>query len=158
MKTAIDILRDATDAVGKSLGKDIHFHHGNTVTVVNYVTELQKLKSKAYPAVIVFTEGMTEVQDEFWIDFTIPKVAICKTTKLNATEKQRLESNFKKIIYPVFESLKAELEKLHYGYNLVLNRTDIPYFPTPNNKQVFNQLVDGCLIKNLKMKVLYEPC
>jgi len=164
MRTAIDILKEATEKVSKNLGMDITFQHGRHETVVNYIMNLQRVNDKVYPAVIVFTEGMIEKQDTYWVEFTIPKVAICTLTIENATEKQRLESNFKTIIYPIFESLQKELEKLHYGYDFVLTRTDIPYFTDINrnlqasNQHVFNQLVDGCAIKNLKMKVMYEPC
>ena len=157
MRTAIDILKEATERVSKQLKMDITFQHGNTLTVVNYITSLKDRMSKVYPAVIVFTEGMIEKRDDYFIDFTIPKVAICTLTKMNATEKQRLESTFKTIIYPIFESLQRELQRLDYSYDLVLNRTDIPYFED-TNKHKFNQLVDGCVIKNLKMKVLYEQC
>jgi len=158
MKTAIDILKEATEKVSKTLEMDITFQHGNTLTVVNYITNLQeKGVKKVYPAVIVFTEGMTEKREEYFIEFMIPKIAICTLTKLNATEKQRLESTFQNIIYPIFESLQNTLDKLHYGFNFVLTRTDIPYF-TDENKNTFNQLVDGCIIKNLKMKAMYEQC
>lgn len=157
MRTAIDILKEATERVSNSLNMDVTYQHGRTETIVNYITQLQSKKSKVYPAVIVFTEGMTEHKEENWLEFMIPKIAICTLTKINATEKQRLESTFTNIIYPVFESLEKELRNLHYGYNLVVNRTDMPYFADAN-KNTLNQLVDGCVIKNLSMKVMYEQC
>jgi hypothetical protein len=154
MKTAIDILQTVTKKVSKKLNMKITFQHGHTLTVVNYITQLQKLNSNVYPAVIVFTEGIEEWRNDF-CEFKIPKIAICTLTKMDATEKQRLESNFQNNIYPIFEQLQKELQNIHYGYDLVLTRTDIPYFIS-SDKNVFNQLVDGCIVKNLKMKVSIE--
>ena len=155
MRTAIDVLRDATGKVSTTFGKDILFHHGETESVVNYITKLQKANKKAYPAVIMFTEGKFEIMRRYYLEFTIPKVAICTLTKLNATDDQRLESNFQEIIYPIFESLTAELKKLHYGYDFEPPRLDCLY----NNKMdKFNQLVDGCFFKITNMKVIYQHC
>ena len=108
-------------------------------------------------AVIVFTEGMTEKQYGKYFEFMIPKIAIGTLTVLNATEKQRLETNFQKIIYPIFEELQKRLRRLHLGYDFALTRTDIPYFPEAK-KNTLNDLIDGCIIKNLKMKVSTEQC
>jgi len=164
MITAIDILKKATENVSQKLKRKIDFHHGHHLTITNHITELQEKGKKQFPAVIVFTERMTEKRDKYWIEFSIPKVAICTLTKLNATEKQRLESNFKTIIYPIFESFEKELQKLHYGYDFALNRTDIPYFvaesnkPKAENANTFNELVDGCIFPITKLKVMYEQC
>ena len=158
MKTAIDILKTATEKVSAHLKRDVTFIHGNTNTVRNYITKLQSAGIVVYPAVIVFTEKMTEKRDRYYYEFTIPKISICTLTEINATEKQRLESNFQHIIYPIVERLQKELQKIHVGYNLVLNRTDIPYFTQEENKNTFHQFVDGCIIKNLTMKVMYESC
>jgi len=157
MKNAIDILKQATELVEISLSKEIKFFHGNTITVVNYIQQLKAMKD-VYPAIIVFTEGITERQNDYVIEFTIPKIAICTTTVENATEKQRLESNFANIIYPIFEAFQIELRKINSTYNLIINRTDIPFFIENSNKNTFYQLVDGCLIKNLSMKVEKTGC
>jgi len=158
MITAIDILKNITKEVSNELFMKINFHHGHTLTVVNLITELKKSGKKAYPAVIVFTEGIIEKRDKYYFEFTIPKIAICTLTKLNASDEQRLESTFKDIIYPIFENLQKKLQIINVGYDLSLTRTDIPFFLQLDNKNTFNQLVDGCIIKNLKMKVMYEQC
>jgi len=158
MKTAIDIIRQAVENVSTTLGYEVSFVHGNTLTIVNYITRLrQEGLNKVYPAICLFTEGYVENQESWFVEFTIPKIAICTVSIENATEKQRLESNFTNIIYPIFEELSKELKKIHLGYNLIINRTDIPYF-AESEANTFNQLVDGCIIKNLKIKADNMVC
>ena len=157
MKTAVGVLKLAMEKVNKRTGMNISFEHGNTLTVVNRITELRSKGTGVYPAIILFTEGLVEMQHKYYLELKIPKIAICTMTKINATEAQRLEVTFKEIIYPIFESLQKELRRLHNGYKLVLNRTDIPYF-NDGDKNTFNQLVDGCIIKNLNIKVSYDAC
>ena len=157
MITSVKVFKKLTNIVSEKLKKEITFQHGNTLTVVNYITNLRK-ENKVYPAIILFTENLTETKKEFYYEFVIPKIAICTTTVEDATEKQRLESNFEKIIFPIFEELSKELMKIHADYNLFINRVDIPYFSNDKNENKFNQLVDGCLIKNLNLKIFEEQC
>lgn len=166
MITAIDIMKKAVERVNVNLKnvlhEDIKFHHGHTLTVSNYLTQLQSTGNKEFPAIIVFTENMTEKKDSLFIEFTIPKVVICTLTMPELTEKERLGSTFKKIIYPIFENLQKELEYIHFGYNLNINRVDVSYFKTEardsKTKNMFNDPVDGCIIKNLKMKIRNIQC
>lgn len=152
MITAVKVFKGLTKKVSEKTKIDVTFQHGNTLTVVNYISKLRELK-QVYPAIILFTEGLTEVNEVECYDFTIPKIAICTTTVLDATENQRLEKNFETIIFPIFKALEKEIKKVHIGFNLVINRTDIPYFSENQLENNFNQLVDGCLIRNLKIRI-----
>ena len=156
MITAEKFLREVTESISAKTGIDVTFQHGNTLTVVNYITKLINT-NKVYPAIIMFTEGLTEVKHRYYYEFFIPKIAICTTTVKEATERQRLEKNFEMVIFPIFEAFEKELRAKNAGYNLVINRTDIPYFSSQNQNQ-FYQLVDGCLIKNLRIKIPLESC
>lgn len=152
MITAVKVLRDLTERVSEKTQIDVTFQHGNTLTVVNYITKLRESR-KVYPAIILFTENLTETNYSEYVEFSIPKIAICTTTVEDATERQRLESNFENIIFPVFRELEREIKRVHLGFDLVINRTDIPYFSENQLDNKFNQLVDGCLIRNLKIRV-----
>lgn len=127
MNTAIDIMKLVVDKVNVNLHEvlheDIKFHHGHTLTVSNYLTQLQSSGKKEFPAIIVFTENMTETINPLFIEFTIPKVVVCTLTMPELTEKERLGSTFKKIIYPIFDNLQKELEHIHYGYDLNVKRS-----------------------------------
>ena len=156
MKTAEKVLREVTDLVSNKLGINISFQHGNTQTVINHITEIVNHK-EAFPSIVMFTEGLTESFDGNFYEFKIPKIAICTMTVSDATEKQRLESNFENIVYPIFKVFSDEIKKIHHGYKLIINRTDIAY-TSNSGKNEFYQLVDGCIIKDLRLKLREDEC
>ena len=154
MTTAIDIIEEATATVSEKLGYKVNFYAGTTQSVINYVERL-KSNMDIYPAVIVFRDGMIEETTIYGVKFTIPKIAICCYTDLNLTEKERRAVKYDTIIYPVFEELEKQLKLL--DYSAVIQRIDIP-FVNENRYNTFYDLVDGCIIKNLKMNVEVLTC
>lgn len=155
MITLVDILKNITKIVSEETGIELSFHHGNTLTVVNYITKLRQ-ELRVFPAIILFTEGVYEIESIFYSEFYIPKIAICESTVDNATENQRLESNFKNIIYKIFKSFSNNLKEISLEPNLNIKRSDIPYFTTNKNENKFNQLVDGSIITDLRIQVDHE--
>lgn len=147
MTTAIDIIQQVTDNVSKRIGYDVQFFYGSTAGVEGYIQRLKINESSVYPAIIVFTEGITELQKLYSVSFTIPKIVICCRSLPNYTEKEKKELVYDAIIYPIFELFAEELDLLQWGVEV--NRSDIP---TAN--EVFNDTVDGCFIRNLSMNVV----
>ena len=160
MKTAISVMKQATDVVANELNKEITFIHGNTISVVSQILKLRESsKNKVYPIVIVFNERIIEIEKTLFLEFTIPKIVICTNTVDDASDDQRLQTTFKNIIHPIFQSLQKELKRLHYKFDPDIKRTDIPYYDDEGkNKNPLNDLVDGCLIRDLKMKVMLDQC
>ncbi|MDD6581607.1 MAG: hypothetical protein PUF10_02870 [Bacteroidales bacterium] len=165
MITAIGILSECVAKADKELRKKfrksgvfLHFESGYTSTIVNAITTLsQGHATQPYPLVAVFTEGLTEIKRNGWIEFTVPKIAIVVPTTSNKSEAQRIKENFVPILYPIFEELERQLEKVYFGYDFAVTRKDIPYFTESASKgNTYNGLIDGIVIQNLKMKVLDE--
>lgn len=147
MITAIDIIRDAVESVSERIGYDVQFFSGSTAGVEGYIQRLKINESAVYPAIIVFTEGITELQKLYSVQFTIPKIVICCRSMPNYTEKEKRELVYDAIIYPIFELFAEELDMLQYGVEIT--RSDIP---TAN--EVLNDTVEGCFIRNLSMDVV----
>lgn len=154
MTTAIDILEEVTARVSEELEYKVKFYAGTTQSIVNYI-ERMRVNMDIYPAIVVFREGMFEEQTIYGVRFSIPKIAICCYTDLNLTEKERRAVKYDTIIYPVFEELEKQLKLL--DYSTVIQRIDIP-FVNENRSNTFYDLVDGCIIKNLKMNVEVLTC
>jgi len=151
MTTAIDIMRDLTDRITEAIGYEVKFFFGSTTSVVNYIQRLNNGgETSIYPAIVIFTEGLSENQSNYHIEFTIPKMAIVCNTVNSLTETERKELTFSKMIYPIFELFQKECKTLNP--NTVVNRIDLP-FVNENKSNTFVDLVDGCLIKNLSIKV-----
>lgn len=152
MTTAIDIIREATENVSEAIGYDIQFFYGSSAGVESYMQRLKAGESAIYPAVIVFTEGITEIQKDYSVQFTIPKIVICCRSLQNYTELEKRELIYDAIIYPIFELLSDELDMMHQ--NVEITRSDLP---TPN--EVLNDTIEGCFIRNLSMNVeIKEIC
>ena len=165
MRTAVGILSDCVNRADKALkarfnksGVFLHFESGYTSTIVNAITTLSQSKSsQPYPLVAVFTEGLIESHHDGLTEFTVPKIAIVVPTTSNKTEQQRIRDNFIPMLYPIFEELERQLQRVYFGYDLVVNRKDIPYFTESRSKaNTYNGLIDGIVIANLRMKVLDE--
>lgn len=165
MRTAIDILRYAaakadtdTRAFFGKRDEFIHFESGYTPTIVNSLTNLS-LSSvyEPYPLIAAFTEGLTEKQETYWVDFTIPKIIIAIRATESLTESQRLESSFNGVLYPICQAFEKALQQFHNGYELSFMRSDVPFYTESDGRgNTFNDMLDGIIIKNLSMKVLHS--
>lgn len=154
MTTAIDILEEVTARVSEELEYKVNFYAGTTQSIVNYIERL-RVSMDIYPAIVVFREGMFEEQTVYGVRFSIPKIAICCYTDTELTEKERRAVKYDTIIYPVYDEFEKRLKLL--DYSAVIQRLDIPYV-NENKSNTFFDLVDGCIIKNLKMNVEVSKC
>jgi len=164
MVTAIDILKSVVQKTDEVLrdkfGKDIsfiRFESGYTATVVNAITNLMQGSYDPYPLIAVFTEGLKESYTDYLVEFTAPKIIIVVRAVPNLTEEQRIETNFRDFLYPIFEEFEKQLQNIHHGYELKLKRSDVPHYSeSANNANTFNDIVDGIIIKPFTMKVLND--
>ena len=162
--SAIDILREVVNETDLKLRdkfeKYIHFESGYTSTIVNSLTQLME-GPDPYPIIAVFTEGLKESysKNNTVLEFTAPKITIAIRTIDGLTETQRLETSFKNVLYPIFVELCNQLRKVNFSYELQINKYDIPYYTESNSRaNTFNDMLDGIVIKDLKMKVLLNNC
>lgn len=166
MTTAIDILRKTVEETDRSLRDTfsvdkpfIHFESGYTPTIVNSLTVLSESRAiDPYPLVAVFTEGLTETSSGGLLEFFVPKIVIAVRAVENLTEQQRLDTSFRQYLHPIFEVFAQKLRLAHYGYDLEIVHSDVPYY-TENVKKTsnaFNDMLDGVVVKGLRMKVLPE--
>lgn len=162
--TAIDILRECTTKASERLkdkfAKPIHFESGYTSTIVNSLSQLVA-GLDPYPIIAVFTENLIEVysKNNTILEFTVPKITIAIRTIDGLTEHQRLETNFKKVLYPIFDEFCKQLKEVNFAYDLKINKFDIAYYTESSSRaNTFNDMLDGIVIKDLKMKVLLRNC
>lgn len=168
MRTATDIIRECVERADLrlrpvfSVSKPfIHFESGYTPTVVNSLTELsQGFGYEPYPLVAVFTEGLTEKRLSGLMEFHVPKMIIAVRAVENLTEAQRIEVSFRKVLHPIFTELEHQLQAEDFSYGLSLERSDVPYYTESGGQaSTFNDMLDGIIIRNLRMKVLeFEEC
>lgn len=152
-----ELFQSVVDKVSESVGYNVRFIYGNTLSVVNEITLLRK-RMEVYPAIILFQEGIIETNKQYYTEYDIPKVAIATTTKYDLTDMQRIKTTFANVIYPIFNAFENEIKKIDLDYNLELNRTDIPFFHENQNANTFNQLVDGCIVRRFVLKVERDRC
>lgn len=165
--SAIDILKKCVERTDLKLREKfkksdsfIHFESGYSNTIINSITQLAD-GMDPYPIIAVFTEGLKETYSKgnLFIEFNIPKITIATRTIDDLTESQRLETNFKETLYPIFEEFSKQLKAVNFSYDLQIQKSDIPYYNESNNTaNTFNDKLDGIVIKDLKMKVSLKHC
>lgn len=153
----VDLMDSIVKGVAKDVGFAVKFMYGNTLSVVNQITTIQKVK-EVYPAIILFNEGLVITDRRYYTEVNVSKMAICTLTKYDMTDRQRLESTFAKTIYPCYDAFLRRLREVSLDYELIINRADIPYFYEGNNRNTFNQLVDGCVLRPFTLKVEKVAC
>ena len=163
METAVNIIKQATKNTSMKLfnsEKAITFKSGYTSTIIAELTVLTNNGNKTpYPLIAMFTELVTEKTDGGLLEFNIPKIAICCRTIDGLSEAQRLEHNFKEILYPIFEEFQNQLQKIDLGYDLILQRSDVAYYTESNSKSgKFNDMIDAIIVKNTKIKTTLNKC
>ena len=166
MTTARDILQLATERTDKALrgvfGKDkafIRFTSGHSATIEYETTKLVAGSSfNPFPLVAMFTEGLSESVENGVLDFRVPKVAIVIRTRTDTTEVQKLDNSFKAVLHPIFEEFSRQLRRLHFGYDLRIERTDLPCVSSGGKNASLNQLCDAVIIRNLRMKCPVKTC
>ena len=166
MTTARDILQLATKRTDMSLRsafcKDdefIRFMSGHSITIENEITRLFAGPTfDPFPLVAMFTEGLSESVENGILDFRVPKIAIVMRTRTDTTEKQKLDYGFKEVLHPIFEEFCVQLRRLHFGYDLKIERTDLPCVSSGGRNASLNQLCDAVIIRNLRMKCPVKTC
>lgn len=143
--TAVSIIKNCVDKI--KFQQEVNFFAGTTASVVNYIEKLKKHKD-VFPAVVVFREGLFEEKTPYGFIATYPKIAIVAFTDIEMTDNERFVSRYNGIIYPIYEQLTKEILKI--DVKAKISRTDIPYV-VDNERLTFFDLVDGCVIKNLKI-------
>ncbi len=166
MRTATDIIRECVERADANLRPlfgvrhpFIHFESGYTPTIINSLTNLEAGSLyEPYPLVAVFTEGMTEVRGVYDLGFSVPKMIIAVRAIENLTEQQRIEVSFRKVLHPIFEELERQLRLADFSYGFSLERSDVPYYTESGGQaSTFNDMLDGIIIRNLRMRVLLDP-
>lgn len=153
----LDLMQNVVSKVSEDVGFNVRFMYGSTLSVVNEITLLRR-RMEVYPAIILFQEGIIETDKRYWYEYDIPKIAIATTTKYDLTDMQRINTTFQNVIYPIFDSFQKQLRIIDLNYELLLNRTDIPFYHETQNTNNFNQLVDGCIIRRFVLKEEKNRC
>ena len=153
----LDLMQNVVSKVSEDVGFNVRFMYGSTLSVVNEITLLRR-RMEVYPAIILFQEGIIETDKRYWYEYDIPKMAIATTTKYDLTDMQRINTTFQNVIYPIFDSFQKQLRIIDLNYELLLNRTDIPFYHETQNTNNFNQLVDGCIIRRFVLKEEKNRC
>lgn len=153
----LDLMQNVVSKVSEDVGFNVRFMYGSTLSVVNEITLLRR-RMEVYPAIILFQEGIVETDKRYWYEYDIPKMAIATTTKYDLTDMQRINTTFQNVIYPIFNSFQKQLRLIDLNYELLLNRTDIPFYHENQNANTFNQLVDGCILRRFTIKEEKNRC
>lgn len=153
----LDLMQNVVSKVSEDVCFNVRFMYGSTLSVVNEITLLRR-RMEVYPAIILFQEGIVETDKRYWYEYDIPKMAIATTTKYDLTDMQRINTTFQNVIYPIFDSFQKQLRIIDLNYELLLNRTDIPFYHETQNTNNFNQLVDGCIIRRFVLKEEKNRC
>ena len=164
--TARDIVKRAvenTDVACRSLfEKDkafIRFTSGRSKTIEDEITLLTKSASRdPFPLVAMFTEGVSEWRNGRILEFRIPKLAVIIRTKLNTTEEQKLHDSFRSVLHPISNELERQFKSIHFGYELRIERSDMPCMNDTSGKTSLNQLCDAVIFRNLRLKYIDTRC
>lgn len=172
MKTAIDILKECVEKTDLKLRSKkvfgnsyeapfIHFESGNTQTIVNSVSKIMVDPTKdPFPLIAVFTENLKESysKNNTILEFNVSKISIAIRSVADLTESQRIQTSFKNILHKIFEEFSKQLNKVNFGFDLKIEKIDIPTNTTNSKVNELNDTLDGIVIKDLKMRVLINNC
>lgn len=147
----------------------VHFEHGHLAEVVETLRQknaVEEERYKKYPLIALihdFPENVTGapgVQSEPEL-----RLIIVNSTEPTYKAKQRLELNFKPILYPIYKELLEQFRKspVFMGYNVPPHKkTDRLYWGREKligtAANIFEDWVDCIELQNLKTKLKLKLC
>ena len=149
----------------------VNFMAGHPLEIVNRLqarTNNDALKFNKYPLIALFLDAEEDRGNDIGVDAEVTlNLIIARSTKSDFIADQRLELNFKPILYPIYEEFLLQLYLS--GKFLVKSKDAIKhqkidrfFWGTESNKNnkanIFNDYIDCIEIKNLKLKVLKSNC
>lgn len=147
----------------------VHFLHGHLAEVVETLrqkNDVEEERYKKYPLIALIHDYPENVTNAPGIQ-SEPELRLIIVNSTDPTYKapQRLELNFKPVLYPIYEAFIEELTKsvLNMGYGKPPHRkTDRLYWGREkligNAANIFEDWVDCIELQNLKLKVKSKLC
>lgn len=164
----IDILRSIVSRTSDQFieqtqqpNNSIEFLTGHVKTVVNRLTDMMKVDQKRFPLFAVYRPFEIPVKplEDGTFRIVLPKCILATITTHELIEEQRYEINFKPILYPIMDLFQKNLTRDKRIFSFNYSTIDVPYYSEDNQKtNVYNEKVDGIIIKNLTLKIYKNYC
>ena len=117
------------DGVYSWYNKSPYYYYGNRNEVRNLLAlKDKKIKSRAKYPCIILEQPFTEVLEYGRTKTTLRFLLATKTDDVMNYEK-RYSTNFKNVLYPLFDSFISAIKKSENVYNYIIrSKTDVPYY------------------------------
>jgi hypothetical protein len=153
-------------ASATALGYDVFYFFGHLREVAARLQELTNSttnKSKQFPCIILFTDiPIRANQPQGSYGTASLNLIIANWTEPKYTAQQRLDNNFKTVLYPIKREFMKRLNRhLAFGFPGEMAYTEIDryfYGSTMNDKNAFNDYIDCIEIQNLQVIIKNKPC
>lgn len=117
------------DGVYSWYNKSPYYYYGNRNEVRNLLAlKDKKIKSRAKYPCIILEQPFIEVLEYGRTKTTLRFLLATKTDDVMTYEK-RYSTNFKNVLYPLFDSFISAVKKSENVYNYIIrSKTDVPYY------------------------------
>ena len=117
------------DGVYSWYNKSPYYYYGNRNEVRNLLAlKDKKIKNRAKYPCIILEQPFTEVLEYGRTKTTLRFLLATKTDDVMTYEK-RYSTNFKNVLYPLFDSFISAIKKSENVYNYIIrSKTDVPYY------------------------------
>jgi len=148
----------------------VHYDHGHPIEIIETLREKDgsnNFRFKKYPLVALFQDFPEDGSSDIGIASVVSlHVMIVMTTQPQYKASQRIEKNFKPVLYPIFQEFKKALYKSRAfqmkGPKLDCRKFDRLYWGREglmkNETNLFNDWIDGIELRNIKLRVNEKLC
>lgn len=152
-----DIFEGIVNGLTVSGIDNIYFKYGDPIEINNQNDNNNIIRAENYPAIFLFLE-LDEIRDSssYWAKIN-PRLAIVNTTKADYIASQRLDNNFRTVLYPIYEALMDAIKSSSYvgNYNIEHIKRDKYFYG--RSKSEFNDNLDAITI-DLKNLIINKIC
>lgn len=153
-------------AVAARLATPVYYFFGHLREITTRFQELTNSttdKDKMFPCVVLFTDiPVRQNQPPGTYGTASLNLIIANFTQQNYTAQQRLDNNFKPVLYPIKKEFFRQMERhLQFTYPNEISYTEIDryyYGATVDSKNQFNDFIDCIEIQNLQVIIKNKTC
>jgi hypothetical protein len=166
----VDLMSKVVDSLNANRtapDSQVHYMYGHPIEIVNNLTKKGKSGLVKYPLIALFLdfdEKHTDLEAAFEVNLHL---IIATATTPDKFAPDRYTTNFKKILYPIYDELIYQISRSGLfmetsEFNIHHTKTDRLYWgKTPvsgNTANTANDFIDAIEITNLTLNVLKINC
>lgn len=165
-----ELFKAVAAKVAAKLTFPVFFDYGRYLEIDRRLTEKaggKTTKAERFPLIwLVIPFSETNGGTGEYTELTNLQIIIAAITDPESTTPDRMNTNFKDVLYPIYEELLKQITISGYfseiGYNIPHTKTDQPYWDGKENgtqqANMFSEFIDAIQLKNIRLTVNETTC